>query len=282
MDTAKNQTSTASRRRAGGKKVGKEQIEKARAKLEMFKDAKGTINETIKYNEQWFRRRYQEYFKDGTEGAAAIKGDTVPSQKGEIVSPNSAWLFNSILNYHADAMDNFPRANVLAREQGDELEAYKLSLVLPAILQRMDFEQVYDDNQYTKGYQGWCVYWMGWDKDANGGKGDLYVKRGQLLNLYWDQEVSNIQDSSDVFYLHQVDRDELLRDHPELEAELTADDRDFQRQPDNPTNAQPTKATVVDWYYKKRNKAGKRVLHYCRFASDTVLYATENDKELSE
>jgi hypothetical protein len=123
---------------------------------------------------------------------------------------------------------------------------------------------------------------MGWDKDANGGKGDLYVKRGQLLNLYWDQEVSNIQDSSDVFYLHQVDRDELLRDHPELEAELTADDRDFQRQPDNPTNAQPTKATVVDWYYKKRNKAGKRVLHYCRFVSDTVLYATENDKELSE
>lgn len=282
MDTEKNQTSAASKRKAGGKRVGKEQIEKARAKLEMYKAAKGTINETIKYNEQWFRRRYQEYCKDGIEGSGAIKGDTVPRQNGEIISPNSAWLFNSILNYHADAMDNFPRANVLAREKGDELEAYKLSLVLPAILQRMDFEQAYDNNQYTKGYQGWCVYWMGWDKDANGGKGDLYVKCGQLLNLYWDQEVSNIQDSSDVFYLHQVDRDELLRDHPELEAELTADDRDYQRQPDNPKNAQPTKATVVDWYYKKRNKAGKRVLHYCRFVSDTVLYATENDKELSE
>ena len=31
------------------------------------------------------------------------------------------------------------------------------------------------------------------------------------------------------------------------------------------------KTLVVDWYYKKNGK-----LHYCKFANETVIFATEN------
>ena len=267
-------------KRTRGKKIGKEQIEKARRKLEIYKAAKSTINATIKYNEQWFRRRYQEYFKN-TDNSFLV--NEAKKNKGEEVNPASAWMFNSILNYHADAMDNYPRANVLAREENDELEAAKISLILPALMDRLDFEKVYDANQFTKGCQGWCVYWVGWDKDADRGKGEIYVRKGKLLNLYWDQEVDDIQESSDVFYLHQRDRDEVIREHPHLEKEIFTDNEDgYERHEENPTNSKPNKVTVVDWYYKTKTKDGRRVVHYCQFCGTACLYATENDKELAD
>jgi hypothetical protein len=39
---------------------------------------------------------------------------------------------------------------------------------------------------------------------------------------------------------------------------------------------------VVDWYYKKRNTAGKTVLHFCKFVGDEVLFASENEPEYAE
>lgn len=273
----KTQAPKAEEKKAAAKRIGKEQVEKARIKLEMFKAAKGTINNTIKFNEQWFRRRYQEYAGTDASGYALI-GDTEPRKRGELVSPQSAWLFNSVMNFVGDASDNRPRANIIPQEAQDEEEAYLLGKVIPVELRRMGFEKVYDDNQYVKGTQGWCLYTHGCDRETK----TLYVKDAQILNFYWDLEKKDIQDSSDVFYLTQMDRDELVREYPELENEASCNDGDYERYDGNPANGKPTKITVVDWYYKKRNKDRKRVLHYCKFVGDVVLYASENDAELSE
>ena len=275
--TEKNQAPTAEEKKTAAERIGKEQVEKARLKLEMFKAAKGTINNTIKFNEQWFRRRYQEYAGTDASGSALI-GDTEPRKRGELVSPQSAWLFNSVMNFVGDASDNRPRANIIPQEAQDEEEAYLLGKVIPVELRRMGFEKVYDDNQYVKGTQGWCLYTHGCDRETK----TLYVKDAQILNFYWDLEKKDIQDSSDVFYLTQMDRDELIREYPELKNEASCNDGEYERYDGNPTNGKPTKITVVDWYYKKRNKDRKRVLHYCKFVGDVVLYASENDAELSE
>lgn len=277
MDKANTQTSG---RKSRGRKIGKEQIEKARIKLETYKAAKSVLNATIKYNENWFRRRYQEYFKTDADERSIMAGDTVPNTRGKDINPASAWLFNAILNGVSDMSDNHPHATVLPREADDELEAAKISLILPSLMDRIQFEKIYDDNAYTKMIQGWCVYWLGWDKDADGGRGEIYVRRGKLLNLYWDQEVDELQDSSDVFYLHQKDKEELIRNHPELERELRTDDSEYERPDGNPTNEKSDKVTVVDWYYKTKGKDGRRILHYCQFCGNVVLYATENDPEL--
>ena len=36
------------------------------------------------------------------------------------IKPKSGWLFNTIINKHADAMDNYPDANILPRTLDDE------------------------------------------------------------------------------------------------------------------------------------------------------------------
>ena len=50
--------------------------------------------------------------------------------------PSSGWLFNSIANKHADAMDNYPEPNVLPRAADDEATARALSSVLPVVLEQ--------------------------------------------------------------------------------------------------------------------------------------------------
>ena len=279
--TPKEKPQTTGRKK---KKVGKDEIEKAKDKLNAFKSAKQELNTVIKFNEQWYRQRHMEYIRTGKKlRTSAMEGDTVPHYKqGELVEPVSAWLFNSIQNFHADYMDNYPRANVLPREKNDELEAEKIRLILPVLLDRIRFEAVYSRAGWTKAIQGWTVYSVTWDPDEDDGRGDVAVNRVKLLNLYWDMEVDELEASSDIFYLHERDIDDLKRDYPKLAKDLEASQDEVERHETTTVGITPRKATVVDWYYKARNSKGRRVLHYAQFVGDVLLYASENEPAYAE
>ena len=95
--------------------------------------------------------------------------------------------------------------------------------------------------------------------------------------------MEDIQESSDVFYVHQKRGSELKRRYPGVDFDkLGYENRDSERQIGNPRNPTSNKLDVVDWYYKKMTEDGRTVLHYCKFCGDVILYATENDPELHE
>ena len=185
--------------------IGQEELEAARRTLDEFRAAKAPLNEEIKRNEQWYRRRHMTLSQSGRKRTSSPhEGDSMPQRvMGEEVEASSAYLFNAIQNFHADAMDNYPRANVLARSKDDVMEAVKLSHILPALHDRIGLEKTYDRVMWCKGIQGWGFYSVLWDKNADGGAGEISVRKVKLLNLYWDQEVEDFQESSDVFYVHQ-------------------------------------------------------------------------------
>ena len=112
--------------------IGPEQVREAQQILMDYKDGKQSLEERVVANEQWFKLRHWEY----------IRTTDSPDQ----VEPVSAWLFNSIANKHADAMDNFPMANILPREERDKPEAEKLTSVIPVVLDHSEYEQVYSDS----------------------------------------------------------------------------------------------------------------------------------------
>ena len=268
-----------------GVTIGKEELENARKTLEEFRAAKAPLNEEIKRNEQWYRRRHTTLTKTGRRTASlGCEGDSARDRvMGEEVEASSAYLFNAIQNFHADAMDNYPRANVLARSKEDVAEATKLSYILPALHDRIGLEKTYDRVMWCKGIQGWGFYSVLWDKHADFGAGEISVKKVKILNLYWDQEVEDFQESSDVFYVHQKRRGELKRAYPKVDFDrLDAEGREYERQLGNPRNNSSDKIDVVDWYYKKTAEDGRTLLHYCKFCGDVILYATENDPALSD
>ena len=244
--------------------VGEAQVAEAIQTLQRYKAGKAALDKRIVDNELWFRMGHWKNYQN-------------PMMEGK-PQPASGWLFNSIANKHADAMDNYPEPNVLPREADDENTARALSSVLPVVLEQADYEQVYSDCWWRKLKQGTGVTGIFWDPAMRGGIGDIAVRSVNLLMLYWEPGVADIQASPDFFSLSLEDTARLCAQYPQL-AGHTASVLDVPRYIHDEGQDTSSKSVVVDWYYKKRNAEGRRVLHYCKFCNGVVLYASENDPE---
>ena len=252
--------------------IGKEEIQQAQLTLQRYKEGKANLEQRIVENEQWYKLRHWECMRRGKNG------ESTKSQ----VEPVSGWLFNAIANKHADAMDNFPAPNVLPREEGDKAEAEMLTSIIPVILQQNDFEEVYDNVWDYKLKAGTGVYGVFWDKEKLNGLGDITITKVDIINLFWESGITDIQRSRNLFYVSLQNNDQLLGEYPQLEGKLngsgTADITKYIYDDSVDTTG---KSLVVDWYYKKL-QGGRTVLHYCKYVNDEVLFATENDPQFAE
>ena len=238
--------------------IGTKQIEEANKTLQKYKEGKANLEKKIVDNEQWYKLRHWE----------CMRGD-----KREI-EPTSGWLFNCIANKHADAMDNFPSPNILPREEGDKGEAEMLTSIVPVILDQCEFEQTYSDVWMYKLKTGTGVYGVFWNKEKLNGLGDVDIRKIDLINLFWEPGITDIQRSRNVFHVELVDNDVLKNIYPQLEGKLGGETGTLAKYIYDDTVDTTEKTPVVDWYYKKNGK-----LHYCKYVNDVVLFATENEMQ---
>lgn len=245
--------------------IGREQIHAANLTLQKYKEGKANLERRIIDNEQWYKMRHWECMRDKTQE----------------VEPTSGWLFNAIANKHADAMDNFPSPNILPREEGDRAEALMLTSIVPVILDQAEFEQVYSDVWYYKLKSGTGVYGVFWDKSKLNGLGDVSIRKIDLINLYWESGITDIQKSRNVFHVELADNDLLIQTYPQLNGKLGGSTMDISKYVYDDTVDTNNKSVVVDWYYKK-SVNGRVVLHYCKYVNDEVLFATENEPAFAE
>lgn len=240
--------------------IGQEQVLSAWQTLQRYRAGKANLEKRVIENQQWYKLRHWACLQK-TENQ---------------VEPVSGWLFNAIAGKHADAMDNYPMANVLPREASDKPLAQMLSAILPVILESSDFEAVYDRVWSSKLIGGTGIYGVFWDKDKNG-IGDVTVVPVDVLSLFWESGITDIQRSKNVFHTELVDNDTLLEQYPQLEGRLTGAAREQCTYLYDDGVDTTGKSLVVDWYYKKKGK-----LHFCKFVADEVLYASENDPQLRD
>ena len=249
--------------------IGREQVLQARLTLQKYKQGKANLEQRIIENEQWFRLRHWECMRK--------------AQQPDQVEPVSGWLFNSLANKHADAMDNFPAANILPRERADVQEAKRLSAIVPVVLEQNGFEGVYSGFWHHKINYGTGVYGVFWDGSKLRGLGDIAVRRIDLLNLFWEPGVTDIQMSRNLFHVELADIDLLEEKFPQLTGKLSGPgDLDVSKYIYDDTVETSGKTAVVDWYYKKSVPQGGTVLHYCKFVGDMVLFASENDPKYAQ
>ncbi|MBQ8358033.1 MAG: hypothetical protein IJX39_09550 [Clostridia bacterium] len=197
------------------------------------------------------------------------------NSEGEVFAPTSAWLLNTILQKHADLMENMPAATCLAREPGDEADAKALSAILPVILERSNFEEAYSENMWCKLKHGVCAFGVFWNGALENGLGDIDIRRVDLRNLYWQPGVRDIQQSRSVYYVEWEDAAALRSRFPQYDGRGTSAEFPGLLPA---ANGDTEQVPVVDWYYKKRTPTGRTVLHYCKFTGDCVLFATENEE----
>lgn len=250
------------------KTIGKEEVHEAEAILQKYKQGKANLEARIVENEQWYKLRHDEFLR----GKNPNPGDP---------RPTSAWLFNCISNKHADAMDNYPEPNVLPREEGDKQDAEILTDILPVILGQNGFEQTYSNMWWYKLKTGTGVMGVFWDTTKNNGLGDIDIRELDLLNLFWEPGITDIQKSRNIFHVDLVDRDLLEEEYPELKGKLSSPTVDVAKYIYDDTVDTTDKVAVIDWYYKVQRN-GKTILHFCKFCNGEVLYASENDEQYAE
>jgi hypothetical protein len=255
-------------RPAGTKTIGDEDIRRAVEILAKYKAGKTNLENRIIEDEKWYQVQHSQLY---------TVDDSADNPR-----PTSAWLFNSLMNKHADAMDNYPKPTVLPREASDQETAKQLSSVLPCVLEQNDFEETYNNAWWEKLKHGTGVYFVGWDKDKEGGLGDVEICSLDLLNIFWEPGITDIQRSRNLFIVDLVDNEVLETEYPELQGKSYGSVIDTSKYIYEDNVDTSNKSLVVDWYYHIRNAAGQRVLHMCKFVGTTLLYSSQNEPETAE
>lgn len=265
-------------------KITDDTVAEYEAELERYKQGKQKIDEMIVANQEWWRTRHWGQMK------------SVENENDDEEKSTSAWLFNSIINKHADVMDNYPTITVLPRSEVGEHEAKILNEILPTIAQRNNYEKVYSDKSLDLLVEGGCITTTLWDNSLCDGFGDVVTKNIDALNFFWEPGVSDIQDSAKIFVGSIVDNETLEKMYPQMKGhtgggKTTRQYINLDEQVDN-----STKSEVWDMYYKvaltekvaedsvtgQAVNRTREVLHYVKFCNGVLLYASENDPDMAE
>lgn len=235
--------------------------------LRKYKAGKSSVERRVIAAEQWWKLH-----NESVEYNAGISLD-------EAFQCKSAWLHNVLVTKHADAMENYPKPVFLPREPGDKQQAQMLSSVVPLIMEETGFEEIYSNATWQKFKTGTAVYMVTWDADALNGLGEVCIRNVDILNIFTEPGVADIQKSRYIFHCELQDNDLLEADYPQLKNKLGGNTFTLSKYIYDDSVSTEGKSVVVDVYYKQREN-GRTVLHYCKYVGDEVLFSTENGDNL--
>ena len=230
--------------------------------LRKYKEGKAHLERRVVQAEQWWKLR---------NDAEARHEYDVGWDKD--FASRSGWLHNVIVSKHADAMENYPEAIILPREPSDRETAKTLGEIIKCILEELDFESTYSSAWWRKLKTGTLVFKCSWDPEAQNGLGEISIQDVDLLSVFWEPGVRDIQDSRYFFHVELHDNDLLEEQYPQLKDKLKGNTITLTKYIYDDSVSTDGKSIVVDVYYKKQG-----VLHYCKYVGDEVLYSTENEE----
>lgn len=229
-------------------KVSKEFLAQARDAFERYKGDKEMLTQRIRENMEFYKGAYARIYDEKTNKT----------------TPATAFVLSAVENKYADYLDNFPQANFLAREEGDEETARLLSKIMPAQLEASGLRKAYKQNARQKLICGTGAYGVFW----NGNEKNIHIRRLDIMSVFCDMNVDDIQESRFVFVVSAVDNEKLKKMYPKysdmFDGDVTMDGYEEQKRMDGCSE-------IVDCYYKTIE--GK--LHLLKFCNDVVIDSTE-------
>lgn len=243
--------------------IGRQQVLEATQTLQKYKQGKANLESRVIANEQWWKLQNDEDARQRL-------------RPGDVQETKSAWLWNVISAHHATSMDNYPAPNILPHEESDQQEAATLSSIVPVVLAQNNFEDTYSDVEWRRAIAGTGFYKVMWDAKKLNGLGDISVVQTDILNLFWEPGIVDLQASHNIFHVELMANEDIEEQFPQAKGKLSTPTVTVSEYVWDDTIDTTGKSAVVDWYYK-RSTNGKTVLHYCRYVNDVVLYSSENE-----
>ncbi len=245
------------------RKIGSEQIQKATEILRKYKSGKARLESKITENEQFWKLRQW--------------GDVTDNNKIRFMK-STTWLWSCIQGRYSDAMDSYPTCNIKPRQADDKQQAKMLSSIVPVVLEQNKYEETYSDIAWYTLKQGGSIQGIFWDSTKHNGLGDISVKKIDILNAFWEPGITDLQQSRNFFTTELVDNDILLQRYPETKGHLGDNSVTIAKYVYDDNVDASDKSVVIDWYYHTEY-GGRKVLQYCKYVNDVVLFASENETE---
>lgn len=256
-------------------------VRQATEDLKAYKADKEYFEAEIIENEKWWKMQHWDVIRKRNQ------------REGE-PEPVSGYLFSTIASKHADAMDNFPAPNMLPREKSDEEEARRLSDIVPVVLERNKYKNTYDSAWWYKLKNGVSCKGVFWNENLENGIGDIDIQKIDLLNVFWEPDITDVQKSKYLFIVSPVDNDVLKESYKDIlpqdfSGSRLFDIRSYTKIRGNADSGgsggsssgdsnQTNKSLVIDCYYKK-NVNGKMQIHLTKFVDEYILGSTEDNPE---
>ncbi len=229
-------------------KVSKGFLTQVRDAFTRYKSEKEMLTQRVRENMMFYK------------GAYAMLYDESENR----TRPATAFILSAVENKYADYLDNFPQPNFLAREEGDEETAKLLSKIMPAQLDASGLRKAYKQNVRQKLICGTGVYGVFWNSTEK----NIHIKRLDIMSVFCDMNVDDVQDSRFVFVVSAVDNERLKTLYPKyadmFDGDVTMDGFEEQK-------SMTECSEIVDCYYK--TVEGK--LHLLKFCNDVVIDSTE-------
>lgn len=232
-------------------------------KFREYAEHKQSLDRRIIENNRWFKSRYTN------------------ENNQDLPMPSTPYLFNAIAHKHADAMDNYPVPNVLERNEDDRKTAEIFTKILPVQLELCRFRNTYSRAWWYKLKNGAACYGVFFNPTLRNGLGDIDIRKIDLLNIFWEPGICNIQDSRFLFLTATEEKEDLKQRYP-IYADKFANDSGVEvktyddMQNTNNADCGRNKIMVVDCYYKK-NVNGIQTVELIKFCGNLILEASEDN-----
>lgn len=241
-------------------KIPREFFEKAMERFSEYKAQKEDLQLRFQENNMWYKQQY---------------GGLINRKSGN-PEPSTGFIFSAIENKYADAIDNFPVPNVLERNEDDAQTAHILSKILPVQLETSNFKEAYKKNWRRKLKHGTGAYGVFYNHKS----GEICINVIDLMNLYVDMNIEDIQDSQFLFITNAVDNDILKHMYPEY-SDLFSGDCDVETE--DGTVRIKDRTRVIDCYYKKPYETVDgniiKAVHMMKIADGSIIDSTEDSED---
>lgn len=178
---------------------------------------------------------------------------------------NTSFIFSAIENASAISAENYPIANLIEREPDGEETANVLSKLICAEMDSSGFKDKYKNATRNKLKYGTAVYGVFY----NDRTGSVDIKEIDILDIFVDMNISDIQDSRFLFISAAVDNDVLKAEYPEY-ADLFTGNETVETA--HGSFVLSNRSSVLDCYYKKPDGS----VHMMKLCKDTIIAATED------
>ena len=169
--------------------ITQELLSRAYDAFNTYKADKTTLINRIKDNECFYRKSYERL---SSSANSQMKCDT-------------SFVFSAIENARADAIENYPVANILERNEEGSVAAEILSKIVPTQLEISGFKDVYKENIRNKYKYGTAIYGVFYNDFTE----NVDIKSIDITDVYVDMHLNDIQDSQFLFISAVIENDIL-------------------------------------------------------------------------